>query len=283
MTTGVQIAIGPFLVRIRSELPAVGDHLRRLYSDFPISTALGGHFDVAVVAGRGVRRWVRRQAILYVNGAKPYLPLPAELAGPVLEWGLNHCLGSRAHQTVAVHAAVVERHGRALILSAPSGSGKSTLCAALTYSGWRLLSDEFALIDPATGRLWPAPRPVSLKETAIDLVRRRHPDVVYGPETVDMEGLRFVHAKPPSESVHRMHEKAEAGWIVFPRYAPGKPTALEPISKAHALMELAGQSFNFNYLVNGFECLTRLVGTSQCFSLEYSDLDDVLPRLAQLV
>ena len=69
--------------------------------------------------------------------------------------------------------------------------------------------------------------------------------------------------------------------IVLPKYAAGKPTTFEPLSKAHALMELAGQSFNYNYVPNGFAVLARLVGDSQCFRW-YSDLDDVLPRLAQL-
>ena len=47
-------------------------------------------------------------------------------------------------------------------------------------------------------------------------------------------------------------------------------------------MELAGQSFNYNYLGNGFESLARLVEHSQCYALEYSDLDDVLSRFAEL-
>jgi len=282
LTHGIQLEIGPFLVRVRSELPALLQHLRLLYSDFPASADEGCHFDVAVVGGHGLHRWVRPQAVLSVNGARPYLPLPADLAGPVLEWGLNYCIGTRVHHLVTVHAAVVERDGKALILSAPSGSGKSTLCAALAYSGWRLFSDEFALLDPSLGCLWPAPRPVSLKQAAIEIIRRRHPDVVYGPEKVDMEGLRFVHARPPSDSVRRSHEPAVPGWIVLPRYSPGSPTNFEPVSKAQALMELAGQSFNYNYLSNGFESLARLVEQSQCYALEYSDLDDVLSRFAEL-
>ena len=138
-------------------------------------------------------------------------PTAANLAGPVLEWGLNYCIGKKAHRFVSVHAAVVEKQGRALILSAPSSSGKSTLCAALVYSGWRLFSDEFALIEPSSGLLFPAPRPVALKEAAIEIIRGRHPDVVYGPEKRDVEGLRFVHARPPSDSVRRAREVAGPG------------------------------------------------------------------------
>lgn len=283
LTSGLQLDVGPFVVRIRSEVPGVAEHLKTHYADFPIGDGDGGHFNVAIVSGGGVRRWVRPQALLSVNGARPFLPVPAHLGGPVLEWGLNYCIGTRAHRLVSVHAAVVERGGRALILSAPSGSGKSTLCAALAYGGWRLFSDEFALIDPAAGALRPAPRPIALKEAAIDVIRQRHPDVPFTPEMRDTEGLRFVHARPPRDSVHRAQEPAAPGWIVFPRYTPNQPTVIERVTKAQALMELAGQSFNYNYLQDGFEALAGLVGASECFALAYSELDDVVARLAQLV
>ena len=42
----------------------------------------GGQFDLAIVAGSGVRRWVRRQADVVVDGVRPFLPLPAKLCGP---------------------------------------------------------------------------------------------------------------------------------------------------------------------------------------------------------
>ena len=38
----------------------------------------------------------------------------------------------------------------AVIVPGQSGQGKSTLCAALVARGWRHISDEFALMDPAS-------------------------------------------------------------------------------------------------------------------------------------
>jgi HprK-related kinase A len=280
---GVQVAMGPFSVRIRSELDGVRDYFERFYSAFPMSEGSDGHFDVSVIGGRGLHRWMRPQATVVVNGATPFLPVPAALAGPVLEWGLNWCVGRSAHRFVVVHAAVAERFGRALILPAPAGSGKSTLCAALCYSGWRLLSDEFALVDPGTGEVWPLPRPISLKEAAIDIIHSRHPDVAFGPEGRDLEGVRFVHARPPAESTARALEPALPGWIVTPRYVPGSATIFTPLSKARTLMSIADQSFNYNYLsTEGFACLSELVRRVECYSLEYSDLDDVLAHLTRM-
>jgi HprK-related kinase A len=283
-STGLQVEIGPFLVRVRSELPVVAKHVSLLYSDFPIRAVPEGHFDLAIIGGTGLHRWWRPQAMLVVNGAKPHLPLPAVLGGAVMEWGLNWCIGNKAHRFLVLHAAVVERGGNAIILPAPPGSGKSTLCAALVYSGWRLLSDEFAIVDPDTRQLFPSPRPLSLKNETIEIIRRRHPNVVYGPEGRDIEGARFVHARPPTASVQRAHEPATAACVIFPRYVSGKETTIERVPKAHALMDLAGQSFNIAYNgTKGFDCLTRMVGQSDCLRLEYSDLDDVLVQLNRLI
>jgi HprK-related kinase A len=283
-TSGVQVSLGPFLVRVRSDLTGVREYLSRLYADFPLSVGDGGHFDIAVVASRGVRRWVRRQANLVVNGERPFLPLPRNLAGAMFEWSLNWCVGNQAHRWVAIHAAVLERNGRTLVLSGESGAGKSTLCAALALKGWRLFSDEFALIDPDSGRLTPLPRPISLKNAAIEIIRGRSAHAVFGTEGVDIEGARFVHMKPPSESVRRAREEAGPGWVILPRWAEGRATTLERLSKAHALLRLTDQSFNYNYLgAKGYECVADLVRRSDCYTLEYSDLDDVLSRLESVV
>lgn len=282
-STGVQIDIGPFLVRVRADLPGVAVHLSLLYDHFPMTDVADGHFDVAVVGTPGLRRWLRPQATLVVNGRRPFLPLPADLAGPLLEWGINWSIGNRAHRWVIVHAAVVERDGAALILCAPSGSGKSTLCAALAYGGWRLLSDEFALIDPDGSKVFPSPRPVSLKDAAIAIIRARHPDVPFSPERIDVEGARFVHARPPAESVRRAAEPAVPTWVVFPRYTPGHPTELRPLPRARALARLADQSFNYNYLgVQGFSCLAHVARTAQVYEFEYSNLDEALACFSAL-
>ena len=279
-TSGVQVSIGPFLVRVRSDLTGVREYLSRLYADFPLAVGDGGHFDIAVVASRGVRHWVHPQANLIVNGERPFYPLPGHLAGAGFEWSLNWCVGNQAHRWVAVHAAVLERNGRTMILSAESGAGKSTLCATLALEGWRLFSDEFALIDPDSGRLTPLPRPISLKNASIEIIRRRSADTVFSPEGVDIEGARFVHMKPSHESVRRAREDAAPGWVIVPRWVAGRTTTLERLPKARALLRLTDQSFNYNYLgAKGFECVAELVRRSECYTLEYSDLDDVLTRL----
>ncbi|HET9830832.1 MAG TPA: HprK-related kinase A [Vicinamibacterales bacterium] len=282
-TAGVQVSLGSFLVHVHSDLPLVHTYLDTLYADFPITADEAGHFDIHLLAGHGVRRWIRRQANLIVNGERPFLPLPADLAGALFEWTINYCVGRDAHRFVAMHAAVVERDGRALVISGESGAGKSTLCAALVLDGWRLLSDEFALLDPDTGMLSPLPRPVSLKNASIEIIKKRGRDLVFGPEGIDIEQARFVHMKPPASSVRRASETAVPALAIFPRWRNSASTTLTKVAKAQVLLRLADQSFNYNYLgVRGFEAIAGLARRVEGYELEYSDLDDVLPRLAGL-
>jgi len=74
-----------------------------------------------------------------------------------------------------LHAAVLEKNGRAVVLPGDPGAGKSTLTAALMLSGWRLLSDEITLVDRDDGLLVGLARPVSLKNASIDVIQRAFP------------------------------------------------------------------------------------------------------------
>ena len=82
----------------------------------------------------------------------------------MLEWGMNWCIASNAHQYFIMHSAMIEKNGQAILLPAPQGSGKSTLCAAMVNAGWRLFSDELGLIEPETLQAIPCTRPINLKE-----------------------------------------------------------------------------------------------------------------------
>ena len=91
--SGVQVAIGPFLVHVKSEFNGVREYLERLYADFPMTAAEGGHFDITIAGSRGIRRWIRPQANLIINGSRPFLPLPANLSGALGDFSLTATTG----------------------------------------------------------------------------------------------------------------------------------------------------------------------------------------------
>ena len=281
---GLRLRTGPVVTRIHSQLSAVAQGIGLHYANHPFERSEGfADFHVRVARPRGIRRWLQPQAVFQFDGAPPFYPLPADQAFPMLEWGLNWCVSAHCHQYLVLHAAVVERSGRALLLPAPPGAGKSTLCAGLVSRGWRLLSDELALIESATGNIAPLPRPVSLKNASIEVIRRFSADAVLGPTVRDTLKGSVAHMKPPAESVQRAAERARPSWIVLPRYEAGAALRLEHLARGRAFMQLVDSAFNYHlHGRRGFEILTQVTEACLCYGLAYSDLAQAVAAFNEL-
>jgi len=279
--TGVLFQSGPFLIRFRTAVPHLIGPFRLLYSDFdclPDSTF--SDLRIRIERVRGLRRWLRPQAMILFDGRPMFAPFPVHLSPAFLEWGLNWCIASHVCQFLIVHAAVVEKGGRAVVLPGRPGSGKSTLCAAMVQRGWRLLSDELTLIRPGDGAAVPMPRPISLKNESIRLVKQMAPGAVFGPGCPTARKGQVAHLRPPLASVEQAKVTARPRWVIFPQYVAGSATSLSQLRKSRAFLRIAECSFNYSYLgTTGFETTKRLVNDCEFFGLDYGDLDDALGQI----
>lgn len=272
---GIALAIPPFNVHVRSAIPVVADGLQRLYAEHAMLDAakVFCDFHIGLMSRWG---WRGAQCELDVDGLRPFTPLAREEAFALFEWGLNWCVTSHCHGWITVHAAVLEREGKAVVMPGPPGSGKSTLCAWLMHRGWRLLSDELALIDPLHGHLSASPRPVSLKNRSIDVISQRVAGAVIGPLAHDTAKGTVAHLQASPASLARADEFAMPRWIVFPRFEAGAALATEAISRPQAVVELASNSFNYHvHGRRGFESLVAAVERCDTLRLTYGDLDEV--------
>lgn len=282
---GIWMRTGPFSLRVQSRIPSIADGLAELYGQFEVRSPREAFadFHVAVAPSGGLRRWVRRQVSFTLDDVPPFKPLPYDQAFPMLEWGLNWCVSTQAHQYLIIHAGAVEKNGRAVILPAPPGSGKSTLTAALMLSGWRLLSDELTLIDRRTGLIHALPRPVSLKNQSIDIIRAFSEDAHINRASHDTLKGTVAHLRPLRDSVLRQHEPARPGWVIFPRWQAGSPTRLAPRSQAQTFMFLAQNAFNYSHLgADGFRVGSTLIDQVDCYDFEYSRLDEAIAAFDRL-
>jgi HprK-related kinase A len=281
---GLALHTGPFKARISSRLPEVAHAIGALYAEHELADQEAFiDFEVSVQRRPGLRRFWRPQVEFRFEGQAPFNPLPGDQGFPLLEWGLNWCVYGQCHQFLILHAAVLERGGRAMILPAPSGSGKSTLCAGLLFSGWRLLSDELTLVCPQHGDIVPNPRPVSLKNESIDVISRFAPQVRFGSRVAETTKGRVAHFAAPTEALRRAGQRAVPGWVVLPRYVPQSAARLQRVDRARCFMHLVENAFNYDIFgAEGFNLLGSVIDRSDCYSFEYSSLPEAVALFNRL-
>ena len=283
-----RLALDLGLVRIclRTGLGKVQRNLWRLYGDYPLCDRDAFiDFHLGVEAVNSLRRWIRPQVDFFLDELRPFKPLGRSQAFAMLEWGVNWSVASHDNSALLLHAGVVAKGDRAVLLPAPPGSGKSTLCAALIQQGWRLLSDEIAVVSLTENNVRPFVRPVSLKNQSIELIRRRSPSAVFGEIARDTHKGDVAHLKPPAESIRLMNRPASIVAVVQPRYdAHQESCVAQPVSQADAFMRLAENSFNYSVLAErGFERVGELVSAVPAMTLHYRCLDEAAEYLEALV
>jgi len=178
-------------VDVRIDAPAsVMELLGRSYRRFPtVAAPAGDHAVVQVDEGPSA-------TAIFVNG-QPYKTVSPEAGGgAVMVEMANAVIGAVAARSNAVifHAAALERDGDALLLAAPTFCGKTLLATHLIARGWRMISDEYAFVDPLAHHVTPFPKLVYLRWSSLPMVPRSY--------------RRAIERSP-------WHRVAESGDIVF--------------------------------------------------------------------
>lgn len=282
MRHSLTLQIGPATFRIGSAWRQPVEELTRLYAGYPDRHDAIADFTVRLQPTGPLRRWVRSS--IFITGDHGLADAaPMSLAHKLLaaEMGMNlqMALGWRRH--LLLHASSVEKDGRALVMTGESGAGKSTLAALLGERGWRLMGDEFALLDLDSGAILPFPRLVSLKNQAIGVVE----DVVgaqrMGPMLQATAKGDIRHLVPRPDAVARMAQGAMPAMLLFPRF--GHDAAIRPVGQGEAFMRLTQASTNYVALGEpGFAALTRFVTDVPACAMDFPSGEaafDMIDRL----
>ena len=282
MRHSIRIAVSPVHFRIGSDWTQPIAALKQLYVSYPQDEARPADATVRLFAARPWRRWVRPSVHIGGDFVVPdALPLPLSMGLLAAEMGMNLqvALGWRRH--MLLHASAVARDGRALIMSGESGSGKSTLAALLGEGDWRLMGDEFTLIEPEGGDALAFPRAVSLKNEAIAEVAARVDAARLGPLMTGTPKGDIRHLIPRADAIAAMHEPARPALLLFPRF--GGEAAIESMGEGEAFVRLTEASTNYVALGEaGFAALTRLVRETPAFGVSYPDSATGIALVEQL-
>ncbi|WP_298669628.1 HprK-related kinase A [uncultured Sphingomonas sp.] len=273
------VRIGPASFRVGSHWRAPIAQLRALYADYPAPVDGIPDYSVRLCATRPWRRFVRPSVAIagdYMLPDAAPLPLAHGLLAAEMAMNLQLALGER--RFLLLHAATVERDGRVIVLTGESGAGKSTLAALLATRGWRLMGDEFALLDPETGLLHAFPRLVSLKNAAIDVVRAALPDARFGPLMRGTPKGDIRHLVPDAAAIAAMDAPARPASLMFPRF--GFASEMRQVGASEAFVRLTQASTNYVALgERGFDALTRFVRAVPAIALDYPDADSAIAAI----
>jgi HprK-related kinase A len=256
--------------------------LAGLYADYPAPEDEVCDFTVRLEPEKPWRRWLRPSVAIHGDYMLPDA-VPLSLAHGLLaaEMGMNLQMALGQKSFLLLHAATVEKDGKALILTGESGAGKSTLSALLGESGWRLMGDEFALLDCETGLLHPFPRAISLKNGAIAVMEKVAGEGRFGPVMEDTPKGRIRHLKPRADAIARMREPARPALILFPRF--GEEKAMRAVGPAEVFMRLTQASTNYVALgARGFDALSGLVAHCPALAIDYPDTETALGLVEEL-
>jgi len=284
--TGTTVRIGTFAFSVR--LPAAERNLAQeildLYTCYPgVGSDDFADFVITLNYPNVWQRFAERKIQVFLDGVPPYEPWPPELGVPMLESAINSWMGKNVARFLLIHAGAVERDGDVILLPGASGAGKSTLSVVLASRGWRLLSDEIAMVRPTDGLVIPHPRPITLKNTSIDMIAERLPEAQFTKRYEGTTKGTVAFVRPPGDAIKRALEPAKPAVVVFPRYNPDGRPKLKRLEKARAFLELVANTPHYGtHLETGFETLATLVEACDHYSLSYSSIDDAISLLENL-
>jgi HprK-related kinase A len=266
--------VGPYIYKIQSNVRTVAAGLEALYPDFQLAES---HefvdFNIAILR-HGLRHRIRGEAEFLFDGRSPFDTIPTGQAYAFLEWGMNWCVSLHTNEYLKLHAAAVSRGNTAIIMPGVPGAGKSTLCAALGLSGWRILSDEHAMIPPDTAEVVPLCRPVSLKNESIAVIKDFSSSALFGPVSKKTHKGVVAHMKADMHTSSHDAKNLQARAMVFPRYSREETQLLSPRQRTDSFILAAYHSFNYSLLCDaGFEAMKTLIENVDCYDLVYHDLE----------
>lgn len=277
------IQVGPYVYSLQSDIAQLADGIGQLYADFPLANS-ENFVDFAVAMQRaGPLSRLRRQVQFKFDNRGSFAPIPIRQAYAFLEWGMNWCVSVHANEYLKLHAAAVAKDQRVIVMPGVPGAGKSTLCAALGLRGWRILSDEHALIPPGSRLVVPLCRPVSLKNESIDIIRGFDSSARFGPASKDTHKGVVVHMKADLTPDSHDQEALPAHIMLFPRYSAADRQQITMRSKTESFVLAAYHSFNYSLLGEaGFAAMQALVDKVACYDLVYHDLDWAVAAVDEL-
>lgn len=221
---------------------------------------------------------------LAFNGAPHPLsdaaPLPAERLFPLLLDRMRSLAYQGTDYLLSVHGAVVTKGRQGVLLPGQSGAGKSTLTAVLVANGYKLLTDEAAVLARDGCRALPVPVPVGLKAGSWPVAEALFPGFAAQAVHERWDGLALRYLLPPASA--RAETACAISHVVFPRFAAGADLAVTALTPVAALRRMTEAGYQVKEYLDAakVEQLLDWLSRVRCTALEYGSTEDALRGIA---
>jgi len=274
---GLLMGVGPIMTRIAIKFPSIRDDFLHMYQGYPFFEGPEiTDYHLTIFAKNLYRRYLRPQVAINTLMNDDFVPLPESMGLLSVEMGMNWQVAFGCKTHILFHAGVVEKNGVGVIIPAISGSGKSTLSAGLSYDGWRFFSDEFGMLKAETGELYPYPRPVSLKNESIPVMKEWvGSDAPFSREYEGTPKGTICYLRPPIACLEEMHKPVRPRAVIHPVYNPNAKSDIKPLTETMAFFRLVRSSANYGDIgAPAFRALAKIA--KECVSCEitYSSLEE---------
>ena len=183
-----------------------------------------------------------------------------------------------------VHAAALVKDKKGFLFPGSQHCGKTTLTLELIKKGYKLLSDDLAIINRSSLEVMPFPRALNIREHTLPLVSEFESYLISKSEfRITDETRWFLDLNEFCGSPYVPNR------IVFPQINPEKEPRLEPFQKTMAVLELLRHSIS-PYLPNlpqpddksDFETSTQLIANVPTYKLILGTIDEAIELLLSL-
>jgi hypothetical protein len=191
----------------------------------------------------------------------------------LLHWHINQrTIDASVERRTTFHAAAARSpRGHGLLLAAPMESGKTTTVTGLLRAGWEYLTDEAAGVD-ADGRVWAYPKPLTVDRGSWPLFPELEPAGVGSGASSWLV--------PATAAGSRVVASAQLRMVVFPAYADGGSTSLDPVRPSQAALQLAHSTFKFDeHGERDLGCVSTIARRVPAYRLTIGDLAEAVALL----
>jgi len=222
-------------------------------------------------------------SLVFINGENVHVSLTSERIYPFVQDWMRVTAYQRLFYLLTIHAAVLYKENKCILLPGASGAGKSTLTAALLVKGYQLLSDETAVVDLNDLGLYQVPMPIGLKEGSWSLLQKIYPTIDELPihHRFDMKPVRYLI--PPS-SQSRVQQKMAATHIIFPQVIAEGRGQLEPLTPLAALAKLDNSGYQVQDVLGASkaEAILNWLTGLDAYQVKYNHFNQAVEAIERL-